>query len=710
MIRRVSAVLASFAVVASALMLGSSPANAAITGSASINPSEFAAGSSPEVQVTWTEGSAAATTSPGNGAFADPTGGNYLSVEVGWGWTFSKKNPTNTPVSYTANWVAATAPATGGAYECRDGGTTFASFASSGFGISSGSTLTCLVRRSSGGSDNPGQQVVLSNTGSAYFTLVAGSSIAVTFPAGTVTAPSSGPASDTWRVISLGTTTVSSTLIANGQTTTVTTTVPAPTDAEGNPIPLITINIDANGGQCAVTAVSGYQSTWANAPDSGNCTKSGAVFVGYNTSPDGTGLSIAPGGNLHLTGGNTLYAIYQAPRVPGAPTDVVATPGKNEVKISWKAPSDPGSNAISNYLVQATPSGRVCITATGSADPLSCTIALPATNTQYTFKAQALNNAGWGELSAASNAVSPFDVLLSTATRTQDKVLLIFKGGSTVSVSGRAPGLAPGTVITPQVKIGSGDWVSETRDLPRVAEDRSISWSKKFAKSLNGSAVEVRLAFGDVSSESASLKIGSRFGVPDAPRNIKVVGDRGGVRLSWEAPASDGGSPITSYVARGNVNGLTPFCRVVVGNPLSCVVPFNTSRVAAGMNLTFTVAAVSARGEGASAKASVRGPLRWVDIQTVGTGGAPGGKTELRLEVRTGGFEVGDAFTVELKIGADGPWKKQKGQLVISSSAGLSGSGDWSGIIPSEARKQGYTVRVVNPKAAPDAWTQKPRP
>lgn len=472
----------------------------------------------------------------------------------------------------------------------------------------------------------------------------------------------------------------------------------------------VTLDIDGNGGTCQTSKVTGYSTTWALAPGAGDCSKAGQVFTGFNTSADGSGLAITPGGNLHLTGDNRLYAVYEAPRAPGAPTNAVAVAGRNQVTVSWQPPTDPGSLPIANYLVQAAPSGKVCITSVANANPLSCTLSLPATNTQYTFTVQALNGAGWGDLSAASNAVSPFNVILDTATRTQDRVLLVFKGGSTLSVSGRGPGIAPGTVITPQVRIGSGDWVSETRDLPKVGADRSISWSRKLAKSLNGTPVQVRLTLGDVATDPASLKVGSRYGVPDAPRNVKVVPERGGVRLSWEAPDNDGGSPVTSYAARADVNGLTPSCRVVAGNPLTCVVPLNTSRVAAGTTISFTVTALSARGEGAPAKASLRGPLRWVDIRTVGTGGAPGGKTELRLGVQSNGFEIGDAFTVELKIGADGQWEKQKGRLVISESAGLSGSGDWSGIVPSEALKRGYTVRVSNPKAAPDTWTQKPRP
>lgn len=681
MLRRLFAALASVAVVLAGLTFTAGPASAAAT-NATISVSQWPVGSTSPVTLTWTNATTAVdglmVRSPWPWGASYPTGGSFPSSP-------------DTDTGITPGTLTVTCPTIGAT-----------------FTISAG-TMTGTMKCSYFNQANNSFKGFWLQADGGTLTVNAGATVTVTIPSGVVSAPLTAQ-TDTWLVGRWGSSGADANNISHYTNMAQVSTTAVAVDSAGNPLPLITLDIDGNGGTCSVSRVSGYQGTWALAPGGDACQKAGGVFVGFNTSADGSGLSIAPGGNLHLTNDNRLYAIYTQPRTASAPSNVVAVAGRNQVTVSWKAPADPGTGSISNYLVTANPSRKVCITSAASANPLSCTFELPATNTQYTFTAQALNPAGWGELSTASNAVSPFNVILDTATRTQDKVLLVFKGGSTVSVSGRGPGLAPGTVITPQVKIGSGDWVSETRDLPKVAADRSLSWSKKLAKSLNDTPVQVRLTLGDVATDSASLKIGSRFGVPDAPRNVKVTAERGGIRLSWEAPENDGGSPITSYVARANGNGLTPSCRVVAGNPLSCVVLLNTSRVASGTTISLTVTALSARGEGAAAKTSIRGPLRWVDIETVGTGGAPGGKTELRVGIQANGFEVGDAFTVELKVGTDGQWKKQKGQLLISETAGLSGTGDWSGIVPSEALKQGFTVRVANPKAAPDTWTQRPRP
>lgn len=391
-----------------------------------------------------------------------------------------------------------------------------------------------------------------------------------------------------------------------------------PVDSDGSPVsapPQVTLNIDPNEGECKTTAVTGLQGSWTTAPDAYNCGKPGALFVGYNTERNGSGIPIAPGGNLNLTFDNTLYAIYETPRTAGAPTDVVAVAGRNQITVSWKAPADLGSGEISNYLAQATPSGRVCIASSGSADPLSCTFNLPATNTQYSFKVQALNIAGWGAESGASNAVSPYDVVVLTAERQKAGFFQRLAGwGSTISMNGRAPGLAPGTAVTPQWKAGDGEWVSESRDGVKIGSDNQISWSKKIKRNLNRDPISVRFAVGDVTSEEYALRIGSAVGVPAAPRDVKTsfiearVPAQRRLQVSWQAPANDGGSPITSYEVSAQLldNSAPVRCRVNADQPLTCILPIG----ALDRQKTYTVkvTAINARGKSQPAKANFRRP------------------------------------------------------------------------------------------------------
>lgn len=631
-IRRLTA-FASGTALALGLIASATSAQATVSGAA-IDPSVFLPGSSPQVRVSWTESSAAATSGSGSGAFGDPTGGNYLSLEVGWGWNFSKKNPSNTAVSYSATWVAATSPATGGAFECRDGGVTFASFASAGLGISSGTALTCLVRRSNGSSSNPGQQVVLSNTGSNHFTLVAGSEVTVTFPADVVTAPASGPASDTWRIISLGTTTNANTLIANGQTTTVSTTVPA-VDATGAPLPIVTIDFDANGGTCQTAKATGYASTWAKAPSASDCSKPDGTFIGWNTSADGSGIGIQPEGWINFTSDNRVYAQYISYRVAGAPTNVTAVPSRNQVKVSWQAPADPGSGPITNYLAQATPSGKICITRLSDADMLSCTFDLPATNTKYSFKVQALNNVGWGNFSTESTAVSPYGFGEITASRPN---ILLGLGGSKVEASGSAPGLA-GKAVNAEYKVGSESAWTTQANAATVNAEGKFSWSRKFGPLQNKKNVTVRFTYGsDAVSGSYVLARGSEAGSLTVPRNVKVENVVNRVIVTWDPPKFDGGEKIIGYTMCAKGSG--SLCRNVPAEGRGVF-----QNLATGRDYTITVAARTATRTGPEAAAKQKVSPVEASVQITSRSGEV-----IKVETRAIGFKSGAKFRLEVAV------------------------------------------------------------
>ena len=83
---------------------------------------------------------------------------------------------------------------------------------------------------------------------------------------------------------------------------------------------------------------------------------------------------------------------------PSAPTGLTATPGTNQVTLSWTAP-DSGGLPISIYTVTATPGNFTCTTAT-----TSCTISGLTSGTTYTFSVTATNNNGTGSASSPVSA------------------------------------------------------------------------------------------------------------------------------------------------------------------------------------------------------------------------------------------------------------------------------------------------------------------
>ncbi|HEX4491802.1 MAG TPA: fibronectin type III domain-containing protein, partial [Acidimicrobiia bacterium] len=90
-------------------------------------------------------------------------------------------------------------------------------------------------------------------------------------------------------------------------------------------------------------------------------------------------------------------------KVPGAPTNVVATPGDKSASVSWTPPANNGSS-ISSYTVTAAPGGAYQ-TVTGAQTSASVTGLTDGTS--YTFTVIATNGVGTGPASTPSNAVTP---------------------------------------------------------------------------------------------------------------------------------------------------------------------------------------------------------------------------------------------------------------------------------------------------------------
>ena len=94
------------------------------------------------------------------------------------------------------------------------------------------------------------------------------------------------------------------------------------------------------------------------------------------------------------------------PYVPGAPTSVSASAtGTTTASVSFVAPSDIGSTAITSYTVTSSPGN---ITSSGASSPI--TITGLTTNTAYTFTVRATNGAGSGPPSSPSSSITTLAV------------------------------------------------------------------------------------------------------------------------------------------------------------------------------------------------------------------------------------------------------------------------------------------------------------
>lgn len=103
--------------------------------------------------------------------------------------------------------------------------------------------------------------------------------------------------------------------------------VPRSSNAGGGPsvTPVTnTITLDANGGSCTQAVVGGPQGTWQALPDATACSKPGAILAGWRTA-DGMS-TYQPGALVHLTGDNTLTAVWKAGEIPTDPSGSASAP------------------------------------------------------------------------------------------------------------------------------------------------------------------------------------------------------------------------------------------------------------------------------------------------------------------------------------------------------------------------------------------------
>src|SRR5437016_511469 len=81
---------------------------------------------------------------------------------------------------------------------------------------------------------------------------------------------------------------------------------------------------------------------------------------------------------------------------------------------------------------------------------------------------------------------------------------------------------------------------------------------------------------------------------PSAPQNLAATGGNAQVALTWQAPASDGGSPIMNYKIYRGLAPTTETLLTTVGNVLT----YTDTAVTNGVTYYYQISAVNAAGEG----------------------------------------------------------------------------------------------------------------
>lgn len=387
-----------------------------------------------------------------------------------------------------------------------------------------------------------------------------------------------------------------------------------PTDEPGPPV-----NVQANAGDGEATV------TWTPPSSDG-----GSAITGYTitSEPDGISVSVGPGATQAIVPGLTNGTSYTFTVVatnavgdsqasapsnqvtphaidpPTEPRTPVASAGDQSATVTWLAPTSDGGDPIDSYTVTSNVGG---FSQTVAGTQLSATITGLTNGTAYRFRVYATNAAGDGPASVLSNAVTP------RAVPGPPRNVTATPGPARATVSWTPPASNGGGAINGYILTATSSSGTVTKTVAGGTTSTNITGLT------NGVTYAIRVAARNVvgTGPASSPVDVTPIGVPGAPTGVTAVAGNRSASITWTAPASTGGSPITGYTVTSNVGG---FSITVGGSETSAVMNGLTNGVA----YRFRVFATNAVGNGPPSAYSIAVTPRGVPGPPTGVAAAAG--------------------------------------------------------------------------------------
>ena len=394
-------------------------------------------------------------------------------------------------------------------------------------------------------------------------------------------------------------------------------TVLAPSASAAGCAPSITLRQDAVNASSvtwSVSVVAGTTESGCSGPAEFSVTAGGKPVLSGQVAPDQTRNDQNTTDflcNTLLTGTvrqdgvpatNSLTTGYNPPNPPGAPAFVSST--RTSLTAQWSAQLVDACHPVTSYqLSSGSGDGAKSVTTNATTATLDSLTA----GTSYDVRVTAVNGLGRAESPATR---------MSTTTAAVPTVVTALQvpgtTSTTITLDWKAPLDDGGSPVTGyRVTWNGGATTVATTGYTLTGLSADTPYSITVA-AINGNGT------GASAQASARTSKASQAAAPGPPRGLAAsnVQDTS-VRLTWKAPASDGGSAVTGY--RVFVNGKTTN---VTGTTA------DVSGLSAGTSYSATVAAVSDAGVGTAATISFR---------TTGgavTTGTPGSVVNLQITAK----------------------------------------------------------------------------
>lgn len=263
--------------------------------------------------------------------------------------------------------------------------------------------------------------------------------------------------------------------------------------------------------------------------------------------------------------------------VPGAPSQVTATPTGNSVDVTWAQPTDWGGASALTYRVSTTPESTTC-----EVQVLACRLENVPRGVPVVVNVTASNAAG-----SSTAAVSPSFRIPVTAPEPPPSVTATYPRPGTAKVSWTAPVNDGGEAIT--------TYVARARPGGRTCTTAQRSCTITGLPGGKTYSFTVTAANGVGTSQPSPTGVAGVLVNPaSAPRDASASVSGSSARVSWARPASLGGGRLLQYIVRAGSSTCT-------AKATSCTL----SRLALGRTYPVTVTAVTTGGRSRPATTSL---------------------------------------------------------------------------------------------------------
>lgn len=286
-------------------------------------------------------------------------------------------------------------------------------------------------------------------------------------------------------------------------------------------------------------------------------------------------IEVSQAGNSSVAAASTISKVFTVlPDQASQPFITSVSAGHQSITVAFIKPSYSGGSPITAFRINAVHSGGVestsaCPVVAGSTQ--TCTISGLTNGVSYQVKVAAITLAGVGVFSdlAAPRVPATNPAAVSAFTAVPDNTSIVLTWADPISLGG---GVFDSYRIFHKRSSDAQyptTYINLTSQTPLTYTINGLT---------NGEAYDVKIVTvttantASLVSNTAEVKETPRT-VPDAPATLDVLQVAGNLVITWAAPQSDGGNPVSEFSV--TVNGIS--CSLANALDNLCIVPVPTS-------------------------------------------------------------------------------------------------------------------------------------